>query len=63
MFAILPPLFIRGNLFAMCKYLTGSITSIIFQLSLNGTMRHFHAYCALLEQGVLDRVRDSITRI
>ncbi|MNL71850.1 hypothetical protein D3C87_1970730 [compost metagenome] len=63
MFAILPPLFMRGNLFAMCEYLTGSITSIIFKLSLNGTMRHFHAYCALFEQGSLDRVRDPITRI
>ena len=63
MFTILPPLFIHGNLFAMRKYLTSSITSIIFQLSLNGTMRHFHAYFALFEQGVLDRERDLITRI
>jgi hypothetical protein len=60
MFEILPPLFMRGDLFAMREYLTGSITSIFFKLWIDGTMRFFHAYCDLSEQGSLDHMRAAI---
>ncbi len=60
MFEILPPLFMRGDLFAMREYLIGSITSIFFKLSIDGTIRHFHGYCDLSEQGSLDRMRGAI---
>lgn len=60
MFEILPPLFMRGDLFAMREYLTGSITSIFFKLSIDGTIRHFHGYCDLSEQGSVDRMRGAI---
>lgn len=60
MFEILPPLFIRGEMFAMREYLTGSITSIFFKLSIDGDIRHFHGYCDLSELGSLDRMRGAI---
>ena len=60
MFEILPPLFMRGDLFAMREYLTGSITSIFFKLTIDGNIRHFHGYCDLSEQGSLDRMRGAI---
>ncbi|MBW9089404.1 DUF1419 domain-containing protein [Rhizobium wenxiniae] len=60
MFEILPPLFMRGDLFAMREYLIGSITSIFFKLSIDGTIRHFHGYCDLSEQGSLERMRGAI---
>jgi len=60
MFEILPPLFMRGDMFAMREYLTGSITSIFFKLSIDGNIRHFHSYCDLSEQGSLDRMRGAI---
>lgn len=61
MFEILPPLFMRGDLFAMREYLTGSITSIFYKLPIDGTLWHFHGYCDLSEQGSLDRLRAAIT--
>ena len=36
MFEILPPLWMRGEMFAMREFLTGSITSIFFELSIDG---------------------------
>jgi hypothetical protein len=60
MFEILPPLFMRGDLFALREYLTGSITSVFFKLWIDGTMRYFHAYCDLSDQGSLDRMRAAI---
>lgn len=60
MFEILPPLFMRGELFAMREYLTGSITSVFFKLWFDRTMRYFHTYCDLSDQGSLDRMRTAI---
>ncbi len=60
MFDILPPLFMRGELFAMREFLTGSITSIFFRLSIDGTLRHFHGYCDLSEKGSPELMRDAI---
>ncbi|MGF0524061.1 DUF1419 domain-containing protein [Agrobacterium pusense] len=45
MFEILPPLWIRGSMFAMREFLTGSVTSVFFALRIDGVIRHFHGYC------------------
>lgn len=47
MFEILPPLWIRGSMFAMREFLTGSVTSVFFALRIDGVIRHFHGYCDL----------------
>ncbi|MDQ0563021.1 hypothetical protein QO004_004830 [Rhizobium mesoamericanum] len=60
MFEILPPLFIRGEMFAMREFLTGSITSIFFTLRIDGSIRHFHGYCDLADKGSPERMRDAI---
>lgn len=38
MFEILPPLWMRGEMFAMREFLTGSITSIFFSLKIDDRM-------------------------
>ncbi|PZR94747.1 MAG: hypothetical protein DI537_06815 [Stutzerimonas stutzeri] len=60
MFEILPPLWMRGDMFAMREYLTGSITSIFFALSIEGRLRHFHGYCDLADRGSPERMRSAI---
>lgn len=60
MFEILPPLFMRGEMFAMREFLTGSITSIFFTLKIDGRMRYFHGYCDLADKGSHQRMRDAI---
>ena len=47
MLEILPPLWMRGEMFAMREFLTGNITSVFYTLSINGVTRYFHAYCDL----------------
>ncbi|MBN8959173.1 MAG: DUF1419 domain-containing protein [Rhizobiales bacterium] len=60
MFEILPPLFMRGDLFAMREYLTDSITSVFFALTIDGRRRFFHGYCDLSERGSPERMRAAI---
>ncbi|MCZ7497442.1 DUF1419 domain-containing protein (plasmid) [Aminobacter sp. SR38] len=60
MFEILPPLFMRGEMFAMREFLTGSITSIFFTLSIDGRIRHFHGYRDLSDKGSCERMRAAI---
>ncbi|WP_159952660.1 DUF1419 domain-containing protein [Rhizobium sp. 18065] len=61
MFEILPPLWIRGSVFAMREFLTGSVTSVFFALRIDGSIRHFHSYCDLSDQGSVERMRVAIT--
>ena len=42
MFEILPPLWIRGSMFAMREFMTGSVTSVFFALRIDG------AICAMV---------------
>jgi hypothetical protein len=42
MLDILPPLFMRGDMFALSEYMTGSVTSVFFALSIDGRIRWFH---------------------
>ncbi|MCM2450292.1 DUF1419 domain-containing protein [Agrobacterium vitis] len=60
MFEILPPLFMRGDMFAMREFLIGSITSIFFTLKIDDRMRYFHAYCDLSDKGSPERMRGAI---
>jgi hypothetical protein len=60
MFNILPPLFMRDGMFAMREFLTERITSIFYELNIDGHVRYFHAYCDLAEKGSADRMRAAI---
>ena len=60
MFNVLPPLFMRGEMFALREFLTGQITSVFYELNIDGSVRYFHGYCDLGESGSPDRVRDAI---
>lgn len=60
MFEILPPLWMRGDMFAVREFLTGSITSLFFALTIDGRLRHFHSYCDLSDKGSPERMRDAI---
>ncbi|MFK4259140.1 DUF1419 domain-containing protein [Agrobacterium tumefaciens] len=60
MFEILPPLWMRGDMFAMREFLTGAITSIFFTLSIDGHVRYFHGYCDLADKDSPERMRNAI---
>jgi hypothetical protein len=60
MFNVLPPLFVRGEMFALREFLTGQIASTFYGLSIDGTLRYFHAYCDLSDKGSPERMRDAI---
>ncbi|RUV47326.1 DUF1419 domain-containing protein [Mesorhizobium sp. M5C.F.Ca.IN.020.29.1.1] len=60
MLDILPPLFMRGDMFAMREFLTDSVTSIFFALTIDGSLRYFHGYCDLIDRGSPERMRDAI---
>ncbi|RWC26893.1 MAG: DUF1419 domain-containing protein [Mesorhizobium sp.] len=60
MFEILPPLWMRGEMFALREFLTDRITSIFYALNIDGRMRYFHGYCDLLDQGSPERMLDAI---
>lgn len=57
---ILPPLWMRGEMFAMREFLTGSITSVVNTLSINRVTRFFHAYCDLADPRSPYEMRDAI---
>lgn len=60
MLNILPPLFMRHEMFALREFLMDRITSVFYALNIDGSARYFHAYCDLADAGSLDRMRDSI---
>lgn len=60
MFEILPPLWMRGDMFAMREFMAGSITSVFFALPIDGRPRYFHAYCDISARGSAERMRDAI---
>jgi hypothetical protein len=57
MLEILPPLWMRGEMFAMREFLTGSITSIFFSLPIDRRVRCFHGYCDLSDRTSPDQTR------
>lgn len=60
MFELLPPLWIRGSMFAMREFLTGSVTSVFFALRIDGRIRHFHSYCDLSDRTSVEQMRVAI---
>lgn len=60
MLEILPPLWMRGDMFAMREFLIGSVTSVFFTLSIDGRIRHFHGYCDLSGRGSPEAMRAAI---
>lgn len=60
MLDILPPLWMRGEMFAIREFLTGSVTSVFYTLRINGKVRYFHAYCDLSESRSPVEMRDAI---
>ncbi|MCV9999237.1 DUF1419 domain-containing protein [Pararhizobium sp. YC-54] len=60
MFEILPPLWIRGSMFAMREFMTGLVTSVFFALRIDGALRHFHGYCDLSDRGSVEAMRVAI---
>ncbi|TGQ13526.1 DUF1419 domain-containing protein [Mesorhizobium sp. M00.F.Ca.ET.217.01.1.1] len=60
MLEILPPLWMRPDMFALSEFLTGSVTSVFFRLSIDGRVRYFHGYCDLCDKGSAERMRAAI---
>jgi hypothetical protein len=60
MLDILPPLWMRPDMFAMREFLTGSITSVYFSLAIDGRRRFFHGYCDLSDSGSPERLKRAI---
>jgi Protein of unknown function (DUF1419) len=60
MFEILPPLFVRGDLFAMREFQAGSVTSVFLALNIDGRRRWFHGYCDLSDKASPDQLRAAI---
>jgi hypothetical protein len=50
MLDILPPLWMRSDMFAMREFLTGSVTSVFFELMIDDRARYFHGYCDLSDR-------------
>ncbi|RWJ42736.1 MAG: DUF1419 domain-containing protein [Mesorhizobium sp.] len=60
MLDILPPLWMHGDMFAMREFLTDSVTSTFFALTIDGRIRYFHGYCDLFQRGFPDRMKAAI---
>ncbi|SCB50023.1 DUF1419 domain-containing protein [Rhizobium multihospitium] len=60
MFEVLPPLWMRGDMFAMREFLAGSITSVFFELKIDERVRYFHGYCDLADRRSPERMRAAI---
>ncbi|MEF0944415.1 DUF1419 domain-containing protein [Rhizobium sp. BR 362] len=60
MFEILPPLWIRGSMFAMREFSTGQVTSVFFALRIDEQIRHFHGYCDLSDKASVETMRVAI---
>ena len=60
MLNVLPPLWIKPEMFGLREFLTGSVTSVFFALSIGGTIRYFHGYCDLADGQAPARMRGGI---
>jgi hypothetical protein len=60
MFDILPPLFMRGDHFAMGEFLAAQVTSVFLSLKIDKRFRWFHAYCDLADAGSINHMRAAI---
>ena len=60
MLDLLPPLWMRGEMFAMREFLTESVTSVFYTLRIDGRTRYFHAYCDLAQPRSPVEMRNAI---
>jgi hypothetical protein len=60
MLEILPPLWMRADMFAMREFMTGNVTSIFFALWMDRRKRFFHGYCDLSDRGSPERMKQAI---
>ena len=60
MFAVEAPLWIRGSMFALRQFLTGTVTSVFFALSIDDAIRYFHGYCDLSDDDAVEAMRLAI---
>ncbi|RXF71542.1 DUF1419 domain-containing protein [Hansschlegelia zhihuaiae] len=60
MFEVLPPLWMPGDMFAMREFLTGSVTSVFFELKIDERVRYFHGYCDLTDRQSPEWMRAAI---
>jgi hypothetical protein len=60
MLDILPPLWMRGPIFALREFLIGSVTSIFFALRIDGKPRFFHGNCDLSDPNSVETMRAAI---
>lgn len=60
MLELLPPLWMRAEMFALREFMTDDVTSIFFSLFIDGRKRFFHGYCDLSKRGSAERMRDAI---
>lgn len=60
MFELLPPLFMRPDMFAMREYLTSRVTSVFFSLAIDTRPRFFHGYCDLSDRDSPARMKAAI---
>mgnify|MGYP003651460061 CR=1 FL=1 len=60
MLDILPPLWMRGPIFAMREFMTGSVTSVFYAIRIDDAVRYFHAYCDLSDPSSVEAMRSAI---
>ena len=60
MLDILPPLWMRPDMFAMREFLTGSVTSVYFSFPIDSRKRFFHGHCDLSDSGSPERMKQAI---
>lgn len=60
MLDILPPLWMRGPIFAMREFMTGSVTSIFYAIRIDDAVRYFHTYCDLSDRNSVEAMRSAI---
>lgn len=57
---IVPPMWMRYDMFAMRDCITGKVTSVLMSLWIDGRARWFHAYCDLADPASPDRIKTAI---
>ena len=62
MLDMLPPLWMRGPIFAMREFMTGSVTSLFYAIRIDDAVRYFHTYCDLSDPNSVEAMRASILK-
>ncbi len=60
MLEVLPPLWMRGPIFAMREFMTGSVTSVFYAIRIDEAVRYFHTYCDLSDPDSVETMRTAI---